>query len=112
VVAFTLFVALGLASGSSEPAVQSGYAVKEVENPALKASSYVSLEEALVGATTAVETKVAAGTEIAVYKIKATHDEIGDYLCDGLNNKFSLNEKLGRVHTTQKYNNGSEKNKR
>jgi tetratricopeptide (TPR) repeat protein len=54
----------------------------------------LGLDEALNAAASAVEAKVARGTEIAVYKIKASVDEIGEYLCDDLSGIFSNSGRL------------------
>ena len=57
-------------------------------------SGLMSLDEAIETAALAVEERVAAGSEIAIYKITARHDEIGDYLCEELNDQFTVRGKL------------------
>jgi tetratricopeptide (TPR) repeat protein len=54
----------------------------------------LGLDEALNSAAKAVEAKLARGTEIAVYKIKAAVDEIGEYLCDDLSGIFTNSGRL------------------
>ena len=57
-------------------------------------SGLKSLDEAMEEAAAAIESKVARGSEIAVYKITASHDEIGDYLAEDLNDRFSMRGNL------------------
>jgi len=54
----------------------------------------MGLDEALEAAATAMEAKIAAKTEIAVYKIEAGNDEVGEYLADDLNDRFVTHKKL------------------
>ena len=54
----------------------------------------MSLDEAIEGAAVAIEGRVAGGSEIAVYKITAPRDEIGDYLAEDLNDKISMRGNL------------------
>jgi tetratricopeptide (TPR) repeat protein len=57
-------------------------------------SGLLSLDEAIEGAAVAIEGRVAGGSEIAVYKITASHDTIGDYLAEDLNDKISMRGNL------------------
>jgi len=54
----------------------------------------MSLNEAIDAAVIEIESKLTEGTEIAVFKISAFQDEIGEYLCNELNNRFSASRKL------------------
>ena len=54
----------------------------------------MSLDEAIEAAAVAIEGRVAAGSEIAVYKITASHDAIGDYLAENLNDRISMRGNL------------------
>ena len=54
----------------------------------------LSLDQAITAAAQEVEAKVAAGSEIAVYKIAAPSDELGDFLCENLNDRFTARGKL------------------
>jgi tetratricopeptide (TPR) repeat protein len=54
----------------------------------------LGLDEATEAAAVAIEGRVAAGSEIAVYKVTASHDEIGDYLAEDLNDKISMRGNL------------------
>jgi tetratricopeptide (TPR) repeat protein len=54
----------------------------------------MGLDEAMEAAAVAIEGKVVKGSEIAVYKITASHDAIGDYIAEELNDKISLRGNL------------------
>lgn len=70
-------------------------ALLAVINPAAWGqTNLMSLDEAINAAATEIEAKLAQGTEIAVYKITASHDAIGDFLADSLNNRIAANKKL------------------
>ncbi|MCL1911756.1 MAG: tetratricopeptide repeat protein [Leptospirales bacterium] len=60
----------------------------------IESKELLSLDKAIGSAVAAVEAKVAGGTEIAVYKIVASHDKIGDYMGENLNDRFALSGKL------------------
>jgi tetratricopeptide (TPR) repeat protein len=57
-------------------------------------SGLLSLDDAIEAAAEAIEGRVANGSEIAVYKITASHDAIGDYLAEDLNDKISMRGNL------------------
>ena len=69
-----------------------GCATSSPGSPAL--SGLLSLEEALEAAATAIEDRVAGGSAIAVYKITASHDEIGEHLAEDLNDRISMRGSL------------------
>ena len=58
------------------------------------ASDLMSLDEAIEAAVTEIETNLEKGTEIAVYKITASHDTIGEYLAGSLNERIAIHKKL------------------
>jgi tetratricopeptide (TPR) repeat protein len=57
-------------------------------------SGLLSLDEAIEEAAAAIEGRVAAGSEIAVYKITASHDEIGNFIAEDLNDRISMRGRL------------------
>jgi tetratricopeptide (TPR) repeat protein len=60
----------------------------------LSSTTLMSLEEALDAVVLNIEAKVSTGSEIVVYKIAASHDEIGDYIAEDLNDRFSIRGSL------------------
>jgi tetratricopeptide (TPR) repeat protein len=58
------------------------------------AGGLMSLNEAIDAAVQEIETNLPKGTEIVIYKIASLHDEIGEYLCNELNNRLVTSEKL------------------
>jgi tetratricopeptide (TPR) repeat protein len=58
------------------------------------ASGLLSLDEAIESSAIAIESRITGGSEIAVYKIAAPDDKIGEYLAEGLNDKISMRGKL------------------
>ena len=67
-----------------------------VGQPAAKpaAIGLLSLDEAIESAAIVIESRVAGGSEIAVYKITASHDKIGDFLAEELNDRISMRGNL------------------
>ena len=57
-------------------------------------SSFMGLNKALDTAVQEIEAKLPTGTEIIVYKISSFTDEIGEYLCNELNSRFSAHGRL------------------
>jgi tetratricopeptide (TPR) repeat protein len=53
-------------------------------------SGLMGLDEAIEAAAVAIEGKAARGSEIAVYKITVSHEAIGDYIAESLNNTISM----------------------
>ena len=63
-----------------------------ISQPAV--SGTMSLDEAIESAALAIEERVAGGSAIAVYKITASIDEIGEYLAEDLNDRISMRGNL------------------
>ena len=57
-------------------------------------SGLMSLDAAIDAAAQAIEGRVADGTEIAVYRITASRDEIGDFLSEELTDRFAMRGRL------------------
>jgi tetratricopeptide (TPR) repeat protein len=57
-------------------------------------SGLLTLDAAIEAAAMAIEGRIAGGSEIAVYKITASHDKTGDFLAEDLNDRFSMRGKL------------------
>jgi len=78
------------AGGNKDKTAQS----KNSSDTASEKAGLLSLDEAIAIATKEIETALDRGTEIAVYKITASHDKIGDYIADSLNDSFLMHKKL------------------